>query len=217
MKLWSSLSFYRNLQSRFVLTIMESWLYRWILRNIMPYVRFSFYYTSMRGQSYLQGYSVLRPGDIILSRDNWKLSSFLIPGDLVHAALCVGKSDAGASFEVAEMVGTGYRRSEFYDICHESDRVVILRCKDWDNAYLSQVIDTCLSLEGTNYDIKFELGIKTLYCSELIVASDPEKRLQVSYADLIGIGRPYISPMGIYFAKNIDIVWDSNTKGDDYV
>jgi len=188
---------------------MESWLYRWILRKIIPYVRFSLYYTSMRGQRYLQGYSVLRPGDIILSRDDWKLSSFLIPGDLAHAALCVGKPDEGASFEVAEMVGTGYRKSEFYDICHESDRVVILRCKDWDDEYVLRVIETCLSFEGADYDINFDLGIKTLYCSELIVASDPEKRLQVSYDDFIGIGRLYISPVGIYAAKNVDIMWDS--------
>jgi hypothetical protein len=163
----------------------------------------------MRGQRYLQGYSVLRPGDIILSRDNWKLSSFLIPGDLVHASLCVGKAGISGSFEVAEMVGTGYRKSEFYDICHEADRVVILRCKDWDDEYVPRVIEECLLFEGSDYDIKFELGIKTLYCSELIVASDPEKRLQVSYADSVGLGRPYISPMGIYAAKNIDIIWDS--------
>ena len=203
--------------SKTVLWLMESLLYRWVLRKIIPYVRFSFYYTSMRGQRYLQGYSVLRPGDIILSRDNWKLSSFLIPGDLVHASLCVGKAEVSGSFEIAEMVGTGYRRSEFYDICHEADRVVILRCKDWDDLYVKQVIEACLSFDGADYDIKFDLGIKTLYCSELIVASDTEKRLQVSYADLIGIGRPYISPMGIYSAKNVDIVWDSQTKGDNNV
>ena len=195
--------------SKTVLWLMESSLYRWVLRKIIPYVRFSFYYTSMRGERYLQGYSFLRPGDIILSRDNWKLSSFLIPGDLVHAALCVGKSGDGTPFEVAEMVGTGYRKSEFYDICHEADRVVILRCKDWDDEYVPRVVEDCLSFEGSDYDIKFELGIKTLYCSELIVASDPEKRLQVSYADSVGMGRPYISPMGIYAAKNIDIIWDS--------
>jgi len=211
------MSIFKKIWSRFVLWTMESWLYRWILRKIIPYVRFNFYYTSMRGQRYLKGYSVLRPGDIILSRDNWKLSSFLIPGDLVHAALCVGKFDAGASFEVAEMVGVGYRRSEFYDICHESDRVVILRCKDWDAEYIPRVIDTCLSFDGTDYDINFELGIKTLYCSELIVASDPEKRLQVSYSDLIGIGRPYISPMGLYAANNVEVVWDSQENGGNNV
>jgi len=154
----------------------------------------------------------LQPGDIILTRDNWKLTSFLIPGHLIHAALCVAKDDTDPLFEVAEMVRTGYRKSEFYDICHEADHVVILRCTDWDEEYVKRVVETCLSFDGLDYDVKFELGVKTLYCSELIVASDPEKRLDVSYADLIGLGRPYISPMGIYKAKNVELIWDSDNS-----
>lgn len=191
---------------------MESRVYSWVLYYIVPFIRFSFYYTSIRGSHYREGYALLKPGDIILTRDNWKLTSFLIPGHLIHAALCVAKDDTDPSFEVAEMVRTGYRKSEFYDICHEADHVVILRCTDWDEEYIKQVVETCLSFDGLDYDVKFELGIKTLYCSELIVASDPEKRLDVSYADLIGLGRPYISPMGIYKAKNTELVWDSSNS-----
>ena len=207
-------SWCRKIWSRLALSVMESRAYAWVLYYIVPFIRFSFYYTSMRGKHYREGYALLQPGDIILTRDNWKLTSFLIPGHLIHAALCVSKD--GDGFEVAEMVSTGYRKSEFDDACHEADHVVILRCKDWDEEYTKQVIATCLSFDGLNYDIKFELGIKTLYCSELIVASDPEKRLKVSYDDLIGIGRPYISPMGIYSAENVELIWDSKktTTGD---
>lgn len=184
---------------------MESRVYAWVMDKI-PFVRFCLYYTSTRGQEYKRGYSILHAGDIILTRDNWKLTTFLIPGEFPHAALCVSK---GGDFEVAEMTRVGFRESEFYDICHESDRVVILRCEDWDDDYIEKVVEACLSLKGTDYDIKFELGIKNLYCSELVVASDPDKRLKVSYKDLMGIGRPYISPMGIYNAENIEVVWDS--------
>jgi len=184
---------------------MESKAYSWIMDKI-PFIRFCLYYTSTHGQEYKRGYSILRAGDIILTRDNWKLTTFLIPGEFPHAALCVSK---GGDFEVAEMTRVGFRKSEFYDICHESDRVVIIRCKDWDKDYIEKVVEKCLSFDGANYDIKFELGVKALYCSELVVASDPEKRLIVSYGDLIGLGRPYISPMGIYAAKNIEVVWDS--------
>ena len=203
----------RKLWSKFALLVMESRAYAWILYHVVPFIRFSFYYTSLRGKQYREGYALLQPGDIILTRDNWKLTSFLIPGHLIHAALCVAKDDKGC-FEVSEMVRVGYKKSEFYDVCHEADHVVILRCRDWDDEYIKKVIETCLSFDGLSYDIRFELGIKTLYCSELIVASDPEKRLDVSYDDLIGIGRPYISPMGIYHAKNVDLIWDSkNSNG----
>ena len=201
----------RKLWSKFALWVMEGRAYAWVLYHIVPFIRFNFYYTSLRGKQYREGHALLRPGDIVLTRDNWKLTSFLIPGHLIHAALCVAKDDEG-HFEVAEMVRVGYKKSEFYDVCHEADHVVILRCKDWDEEYIKEVVKTCLSFDGLDYDIKFELGIKTLYCSELIVASDPEKRLDVSYDDLIGIGRPYISPMGIYHAKNVDLIWDSKNN-----
>ena len=198
---------FKSLKVRFILSIMESRLYAWVMDKI-PFIRFSFYYTSVHGDKYKAGYKLLKPGDIILSRDNWKLTSFLIPGDLVHAALCVSK--ATEDFEIAEMTRVGYRKSEFYDVCHEADRIVILRCDDWDDDYVPKVIETCLSYEGLDYDIKFELGVKSLYCSELIVASDPEKRLIVSYDDLVGLGRLYLSPMGIYNADNIKVIWDSD-------
>ena len=204
---------YKKIWSRFAFWVMESSAYEWVLYYIVPFIRFSFYYTSLRGNHYRAGYAVLQAGDIILTRDNWKLTSFIIPGHLIHAALCVEKG--GDDFEVAEMVRTGYRKSEFYDVCHEADHVVILRCRDWDQEYIKQVVETCRSFDGLSYDIKFELGIKSLYCSELIVASDPEKRLIVSYEDLIGLGRPYISPMGIYKAKNVDVVWDSKIYNTD--
>jgi len=186
---------------------METWLYNMILDKI-PFIRFTTYYGSIRGGTYREGYEKLKPGYIILTRDNWKLTTFIIPGKLPHAALCVRKApDAG--FEVAEMTRVGFRQSEFYDICHEADRVVILRCTDWDDEYIASVVETCLSYEGTDYDNKFEIGVAALYCSELIVASDPEDRLKVSYEDLIGLGRPYISPMGIMNATNVEVVWDS--------
>jgi hypothetical protein len=187
---------------------MGTRLYAWGM-SVIPYVRFTTYYGSVRGWKYRQGHELLLPGDIILTKDNWKLSTFIIPGELPHAALCVRKSPQ-EEFEIAEMTCIGFKKSEFYDLCHEADRVVILRCIDWDTEYVEQVVDTCLAFEGTNYDNSFELGVKALYCSELIVASDPEKRLDVSYDDLIGLGRPYISPTGILHGQNVKLVWDSD-------
>ena len=110
------------------------------------------------------------------------------------------------------MTHNNYVKSTFFDICRESTRVLILRCDDWDGFYTKRVIAHCKSLSAAKYDVKFELGIRALYCSELIVASDPEKRLDVSYQDILGLGRPYISPMGILNAKNVKIVWESKKE-----
>jgi hypothetical protein len=162
----------------------------------------------MRGDKYKEAYEKIKPGDIILCRDSWKLTSWLIPGKYSHAALCVDKG-MYTKFEVAEMGHKGFTESTFYDIFAESTDIAILRCKDWDKEYIKKVIEKCKSFENTPYDITFSFKIEALYCSELIYHSDIEKRLQISLEDLVGIGRPYISPMGLYKAKNCEIIWDS--------
>ena len=192
-----------------ILMLFESPIYKWLILKVFPYVRFTCYYTSFRGWKYHRGYDLLMPGDIILTNDKWKLTSFLVPGEWTHAALCISKD---GNFEIAEMTHTNFTRSTFFDLCRESTRVMILRCRDWDLPYLFKVIAECLTFAEAEYDIRFEEGPTALYCSELVVASDPEKRLQVSMEDVLGLGMLYISPTGISKAKNVDIIWDSNNE-----
>lgn len=118
---------------KILLKIFESNLYRWLLIHVVPYTRFTLYYTSFKGWMYQRGYRLLQPGDIILTNDRWKLTSLLIPGEWTHAALCI---DKGPEFEVAEMTHTNFTHSTFFDLCKEATRVAILRCRDWDREYI---------------------------------------------------------------------------------
>ena len=192
-----------------LLKLYQSPWYSYAMLHIIPYIRFTIYYTSFRGWKYHRGYKILQPGDIILTNDKWKLTSFLIPGPWSHAALCVSKN---GEFSVAEMTHKNFTKSTFFDICKESTRVAILRCNDWTPDYIPTVIETCLSFENVEYDIKFEYGIKALYCSELIIASDPEHRLKYSSEDVMKIGMEYLSPTGISKSKNCTKIWDSNDE-----
>jgi len=167
----------------------------------------------MRGRKYKHAYVLLNPGDIIVSKDKYKLTTYLIPGEFAHAALCVDKNMSGlCPFEIAEMTHLGFTKSTFYDVFREATRIVILRCRNWDHKYIDKVISNCEFFEGVPYDNTFELGIKALYCSELIYEADVEHRLQVSLEDLMGLGRPYISPIGLLHAKNVDIIYDSKME-----
>jgi hypothetical protein len=193
---------------RILLFIMQTKFYSWLLLHIIPYIRFTTYYTSLRGNKYHQGYDLLRPGHIILTVDRKKLTSLLIPGDFSHAAFCVGKYPE--EYEVAEMTHTNYTKSHFFDICKEADRVVILECPDFSAGYIQQMIDNCMSFETATYDLSFDLGVKALYCSELVYQADFRRILKVDLSDLAGLGRAYISPDGLYAAKNVRVVWDSD-------
>lgn len=185
---------------------MQTQFYAWLVKKVIPYIRFTTYYTSMRGWKYHKVYDIIEPGDIILTIDKKKLTTKLIPGEWAHAAVCVSKDK---EFEVAEMTHTDYTKSTVSDVCYEADRVLVLRCPAFKKIYTKKFIKKVRSFEGVPYDDQFELGIKALSCSELVWAGDFERRLDVSLEDIAGLGRQYISPTGIANAKNVEIVIDT--------
>lgn len=187
--------------------LLSTKLYKYLLKNVIPYIRFSTYYTNLRGKKYHKLYQQLKPGDVILTLDKKKLTTLLIPGDFSHAAMCVSKDE---NWEVSEMTHDDYTKSTFFDICKESDRVVILRASV-DKGIILKAIEKCKNFKDARYDSSFDLGVKSLYCSELIYQSYENNSLGANLEDLIGLGRPYISPQGLYKAKNLSIILDSNS------
>jgi hypothetical protein len=205
----------KHLRKMFLLWLMSTRFYAWLLLRVIPFVRFTTYYTSLRGWKYQRGYKLLKAGDILLTLDRKKLTGLLNPGSFSHACQCI---DKGSEVEIIEMTHHDYTHSCFFDICKEADRVVIIRCRDYDDAYIQKVIAKCKSFSNAVYDIDFDLDdifkfkIPALYCSELVYLSDLEHRLQVNLEDLEGLGREYISPTGLYQAKNVDVIWDSDAE-----
>ena len=198
--------FFKKLKVKILIKLINTQAYRWFTLNIIARIRFSMYYTNMKGAVYHEGYKLLKPGDIILTKDKKKLNTHIIGGEWAHTGLCISKN---RKFECVEMTSKHYTKSTFADMCFEADRVAIIRCTDFDQEYIRQVIAKALSFEGARYDTVFTLKNEFLYCSELIYESDFERRLEVSLEDLAFIGNPYISPTGIANAGNIKVIWDS--------
>jgi len=190
---------------------MESVAYRWGMRWIVPRIRFTWKHASLPLWKILRGHKLLKPGHIILTTSHWQLTSMCIPGKLTHAAMCVGIHAEGAEYEVAEMVAAGYRKNDWPGVCQAS-RVVILECDAWDKDYTRRVVLTCKSFNGTPYDPLFAFGVKALYCSEMIWASDFARRLEASVSDLMGLGSAYVSPQDLFDAKNVTVIWDSDKE-----
>ena len=189
-----------------ILSMTKTTPYKWLVLDVIPYIRFSFYYTSLKGWQYQRGYALLEPGHFILTDDRWKLTSLLIPGEWTHAAFCVAK---GCEFEIAEMTHENFCHSTFFDICQQATRVQICDCYDWDAQYKEDMIRRCYDFENIPYDVSFETDDSALYCSEIIGSLDKQNRLQASYDDALGLGIFYLSPTGLSEAKRKRLVWDS--------
>ena len=164
--------------------LMSTKFYKHILLKIIPYIRFTTYYTKMTGKKYNAIYNIIEEGDIILTIDRKKLTTILIPGEFSHAGMVVSKDGV---WETSEMTHNHY-----------------------DKTCITKAIEKCKSLDGADYDTSFSLGIEALYCSELVYESYENNVLGVDISDLLGMGKPYISPSGLYTAKNLRIVIDTN-------
>ena len=205
-----------------ILWFMNTSVYSYLVMNVIPYVRFSMYYTSFRGWKYHKGYNLLKPGDIVLSVDTNKGTSAIISRatataagrdrTLVHAGLCIKKD---GFFEIAEMTHHNYTRSCFFDFCKEAERVVIMRCNDFTQDYIDTVLTpkaTSDSFKAARYNWKFDWISVDLYCSQLVYKADAARKMEIDIGDLIGLGVPYISPEGLYDMKNGTKVWDSDNE-----
>lgn len=228
------------MKKKLILWLMSTEIYSKVVLKVVPFIRFSLYYSKIRGDKYHEGYSYLKEGHILGSVDYKKLSGILIPkitgGALAHVGYCVGKRDPkefdfeyhninpieeqGLGLEVAEMTNKHFTFSDFYDICKEADRVIIFKCLDWDEVYIKRITKRILSFRKAKYDPAFQLDgpeLSFLYCSEMIYQADKIEnngapRLKADVSDLMGLGRPYISPDGLLCADNIEVVWDSKNE-----
>lgn len=208
---------------KFMFWLMSTKLWSFILLHVLPYLRFSMYYTRFEGRDFVEGYDILKPGQFILCLDDKKATAFLVPGFTTHATFVVNKCAANKNYEyeIAEMIHTGFTKSYFFTICKESTRILICECMDWNDLDRAVMCLKAKDYEDAEYDVGFSLGIKTLYCSELVYRLDlyaakyrseeaTEGKMKVDLSDLAGLGQQYISPDGLLFASNTKVIWDSD-------
>lgn len=179
----------KKLRARFYLWLMHTGFYRWVLINIIPYIRFSPYYVKLRGHKFHKLYPIMRPGMFGVCIDYNQLSGKTIPkvtgGISSHAFLCIGHRLAapvdekllpdgrtGGGREIVEMTHQGFVFSDLFDICKSSERVLLFECDDWDDEYKVKMILCAISFWQAIYDVEFDFGIRALYCSELILMAD---------------------------------------------
>ena len=79
-----------------------------------------------------------------------------------------------------------------------------MRCRKITEEQLTKAIEKCKSLEDATYDAEFSLGIKELYCSELIYVSYENNLIEANLEDFVGLGRDYIE---LYWDYTMQKIW----------
>lgn len=191
---------------RFVFWFMSTWFYKrvccWVVRTIrLPILKGKFSADEIRHIE-----SLLKPGDILLVNNPWKLQSWMIPGRYEHGAMVVDKSAAG--IEIGEMTAAGYGTVEFKEWLKQYTQLLVLRVKTWDTEYTEQVVHVVQSLVGTPYDDQFILGPEAVYCFELCIIGDIDNKLEYQPKKLVGLERWYVDGDCLADSHDVEVIYE---------
>jgi len=113
--------------------------------------------------SFFAEYAVknLEDGDLLLSKEDWRLTNLFVPGKWGHAAVFYQGN-------VIEAIGSGVRKENVHRWLYQKDSVCILRPRI--KKELRSCIGTvCRAQIGKPYDYEFIADADSFYCSELYV------------------------------------------------
>lgn len=135
--------------------------------------------------------SMIQPGDILLSYEKGRPTSWLIKGFYDHAAIVSQYQTVveavGDKFKDGKNLG-GVREVGLDEWLYKKDSVCVLRpiylltyIKKNPNMTASEL---CLEHVGSSYDYTFELGPEKIYCSELVYLC--YRNADIQFMDHIG-------------------------------
>jgi len=113
---------------------------------------------------------LVQSGDILLSYESGRWTSFFIRGNYDHAAILSNRLDVieavGDKFVNGVNIG-GVRKVDLTEWLYKKDHVAVIRPQLRDPLTNFFAADEAFNYIGKGYDYGFERGGNTVYCSEL--------------------------------------------------
>jgi hypothetical protein len=184
---------------------METWAYRHIFCWLVRTIRLPILYGRLSNATIAHIDRLIKPGDIILVGNPWKLQAWLIPGPFDHGALVVDRTEKSAV--IGEMTASGYGEVPFKNWLKHYTKVAVLRCATWDKEYIEKMLAFIRKLWGTPYNDQFTFGPESLYCFAMCVAADADKLMRVDTSDLLGLGREYINGDDLFNSPDVCYIY----------
>jgi len=149
----------------------KSWVL-WLLTPIQKFLqRIGRQETKMTKQQVSDVLLLIREGDIVLSFEYGRPTSFLIKGFFDHAAIVSSKMNiveaVGDKWVNNKNIG-GVREVDLEEWLYKKDYVAVIRPSYKEGIIINRLAAAAsLYYVGKNYDYKFELNDECVYCSEL--------------------------------------------------
>ena len=139
--------------------------------------------------------TVLKPGDIIVTRTNWLPTNLIIPGHYKHSVMYVGDE------ECIEAVLPVVHRLDLQELLGRISEYAVLRPTFADSSEMVKAVSKMNKLVGKPYDLYFEPGSKSFYCSEAIWFCYRRVVKNWAFTPRERMGVQTVTPNDFYLAK----------------
>lgn len=151
----------------------------------------------LRGEHYRKVIKIIKEGDVLLSRSEQYLDTYLIPGFLTHAGFFYG----GTKERVIHAVSEGVLIEDIINFMR-TDVLIVLRPHE---DHIKRAIALARSMVDMKYDFVFNFTDKNrMSCTELIYCCYP-KLITPSKR----FGKMMVIADDIYYNKNFKVIYDS--------
>lgn len=152
----------------------------------------------LKGQHYREVAKIIEPGDVLLSRSEQYLTTFLIPGYWTHAGLFYG----GEKERVIHAVSEGVIIEDIINFMRTDEMVVLRPHED----HVKRALALAKSMVDMKYDFIFDFTDKNrVSCTELVYCCYP--RLIKPRERM---GKMMVIADDIFFDKEgFTVIWDS--------
>lgn len=137
----------------------------YLLKLLYPFMKFAAKLgkpePKVTAEFYYELVDKLEVGDILLSKEDLKLTNVLIPGFWSHAAIYAEKN------YVVEAIGSGVIKTPLVQWVLSKDHIMVLRMKNVSKELRERAGQFSLDHVGEGYDYEFSSGNQAWYCAEL--------------------------------------------------
>lgn len=151
----------------------------------------------LKGEHYRQVIKLIQPGDVLLSRSEQYLDTYLIPGYFIHAGFFFG----GPQERVIHAISDGVIIEDIINFMRSDVMAVLRPHKD----HIEEAIALARSMINMEYDFIFDFTDKNrMSCTELIYCCYPKLIIPSKR-----FGKNTVIADDIINSENFDIIWDS--------
>ena len=181
-------------------------LLTWIMKlpiRLMSHIYIRFSKPRFNGGDFVKIQELIRPGDVILSKNLGELTNYFNPSPWPHGAMALSQT------QIIEAASEGVDDDYLSNFVFKKDYIMVLRYAKMINDFRPMLLHVAKDKIGLKYDLEFEPDDDEYYCFELIAKCYKEVFTSIVFEKKKILGGAFYTSDSFLNREDFEIVYDS--------